>query len=595
METPDVSLPPRWADAATTIKDLIDGGESMLLAKTLPEGASSHVGMERYAREYCRVHEQADLAMIYAILGVSTAIAAQGGYVLSTPLPGGEWLEVPAIQMVLGVAPSGSGKSTSLKVATKILDRVLAAALSDRRRRLPGMKNASMLAFEREHDGENIAPDAKQFQEVFDAGLCPKTMVGDPTQEALRNWAVNNGGHVGVISGEADIFKSASAYTADGSANYSILLNAWDQGKIDTARVSNSDLQIDKASIPLCVLFQTEVFAEVTSGNSRGMSGSGDTFVAKGMFARMFVVETDQIEDYSKIAQLYTDENDFDNDHNDPDGYRDADGNPTELGFAAIDFELALRDIATDSNQYRIDKAVHRSWHIAATKYGTEMMVPEVPEPERTVILLDAPGRLAYRRLQRMMADIQQHVQDQQDEDLKTLWMPMAARITQHVLREALIVTLAAGRTNNQPFKVTAQTIEDAACRILPWRWCYSANALTRRANERAEDLVAASMLQLNPQQKDLTAPSMIRDLLKTLATEDKSLTNPGIPLAKLTEKVRSRLPRERRSQVSTLLKTTLPVLCSDPASGITEHEGKPGIGGKIPKTYRIAVSAQVF
>ncbi len=590
MGTSD-SLPPIWASAAKTIKDLIDGhDEVMILAKELPEGPGSALGLERYAREYCKVNPQTDLAMIYAILGVTTSFAAQGGYVLTAPLSGGEWLNVPAIQMVLGVAPSGARKTTSLNVGMKILERVLDYGLSERRQLLPGLKAQAEREFMDHRVDPDLVPVDAQFKEVYDAGLCPKTLISDATQESLRNLAVSNGGHVGVIAAEADLFRSATAYSGGGDANYSLLLNGWDQGRIDTARVSNADLQIKEASLPLCVLFQTAVFAEVTSGNSRGMGSSGDTFIEKGMFARMWVVETQEVEDYSQVLTAYADDNEFDNDHNDLDGYRDADGNTTPLGRAAMDFEFALRELVSDSNIYRVNKAIHRAWHMASTKYGIEMMVPEPEQAYREVIHLDKAGLLAYRRLQRMMAEIQQYIQDQQDEDLKSLWMPMAARITQHVLREALIVALASGSK-----KVTADLIEDAACRILPWRWCYSADALTKRANERAEDVVAATLTQLNTAQRDLTAPSMIRDILMNLAKDDKTLTNPGIPSSKLTERVRSRLPRDRRNQVATLLKTNLPILTSDPKSGITEIEGKPGIGGKTSKMYRIAVDSKVF
>ena len=50
--------------------------------------------------------------------------------------------------------------------------------------------------------------DPKQFAEVYKAGLCPVTVVKDPTMEALGQLLANNGGVGAVMSAEADIFRT---------------------------------------------------------------------------------------------------------------------------------------------------------------------------------------------------------------------------------------------------------------------------------------------------------------------------------------------------------------------------------------------------
>lgn len=558
-------LPAKYQAAIDTIKDLIDGGESMLLAKELPEGPGSKVGLERFAREYCKANLSADLGMIYPILAVTTCAAAQGGYVLMVPKSEGGWLEIPAIQMWLGIAPSGYGKSTALAVGVRPLSQALRAGISQRREMLPGMLQEAVQYFIDHRQEDTLVPADDQFKAVYNEGLCPDTLTADTTQEGLRNQLVANGGHSVIMAGEPDVFRNS--YSAD-SINLTFFLNGWDQGDIDTTRVSNSNLKMPEASLSLCVFFQTEVFAEVTSGSTKGMGSGADSFTARGVFGRMFVTDTDMVSDLQAIADSYADDRDFDNDHSDPDGYRTADGDPTPLGQAALDFSMALHDLVSDTNEYRIGKAISRAWTMAAMKYGIDLQVPEPPTPGRKIIRLDNAGLLAYRRVQRMMSDLQAHLRQCDDPDLQSLWDPMASRLTQHVMREALTMSLAAGRT-----EVSAEFIEDAACRIIPWRWCLSAAALTRRAVERAEDIMAEAVISLNPQQRDLSPNAMILDVLQKLAQEDRTLINPGMNFTQLRDRVRSRLSRSHRASVSVLLKNALTELCANPASGICKSE----------------------
>jgi hypothetical protein len=326
----------------------------------------------------------------------------------------------------------------------------------------------------------------------------------------------------------------------------------------------------------MCVLFQTGVFAEVTSGNAHGMGSGADNYTQRGVFGRSWVVETSKVGDFIEIAKTYSDENDFEVDPADPTGF----GLDTPLATAATDYMLNLSSVQTDTNRYRMDKAIHRAWDLATRKYGSSLQVPEPPEGFRQIITLDADGRLAYRRLQRMMQAISNHVHSSEDEEARELWAPTAARIVQHVLREALVMSLAAGRR-----EVTAEFIEDAACRILPWRWCLSANALTRRQMERAENVMVDAVLNHNPQQKDITALAMIQEILLNLGKQDSTLASDGLPLSKLRDKVKSKLKPQHRNSVNQLLKANLEVLVADPTSGIKRVDGPKNAAG-VQATY---------
>jgi hypothetical protein len=577
-------LPPAWRSAAETIMNLIDGGEMLELAKTLPEGPASKYGMENYAREYCKVRTNADLSIIYAILGVTTCVAAQGGYVVQVPLSEGGVLTIPAILFVMGIAPSGWGKSTALDVGMKPLLLALRSGKRERLDLMIQMREAATAAFEAAQTDDLLA-NQEQFRYVYDAGLCPKTLTEDATQEAMRDQCVVNGGHVAAVAGEPDILRNVGAYSKSGEGSLTLLLSLWDQRGIDTTRVSNPDLFIAEASLAMCILFQTGVFAEVTSGNAHGMGSGADNYTKRGVFGRTWVVETNKTDDWVETARKYSDDNDFEVDPADPTGF----GLDTPLAAACTDFEINLSQLQTDTNQYRMEKAIHRQWDLATRKYGSELQVPEPPEGDRHVILLDADGRLAYRRLQRMMQCISNHVHNSEDEEARELWSPTASRITQHVLREALVMSLAAGRR-----EVTAEFIEDAATRILPWRWCLSANALTIRSLERAELVMADAVLNTNPQQRDITPAALIRDVLLQLAKDDSTLAAKGLPISKLRDKVKSRLPANKRHSINTLLKNALEELTADPTSGIQQVDGPKNAAGASAVYYRVPGSVSL-
>jgi hypothetical protein len=181
------------------------------------------------------------------------------------------------------------------------------------------------------------------------------------------------------------------------------------------------------------------------------------------------------------------------------------------------------------------------------------------------------------------MQCISDHVHNSEDEEAKDLWAPTAARIVQHVLREALVMSLAAGRR-----EVTAEFIEDAATRILPWRWCLSANALSLRSLERAENVMVDAVLNHNPTQRDITAVAMIQDILLNLGKQDSTLAAHGLPLSKLRDKVKSKLKPSQRNSINQLLKNSLEELTADPTSGIQKVDGPANAAGARAVYYRV-------
>jgi hypothetical protein len=527
---------------------------------TLPIGPSSELAVERYAREYCNVHPRSNLAIMYGIASVGVCVAAQGGWVLQAPIKGGGHLEVPVIQHFMGVAPSGWRKSTALDAARKPLNRVLAKGVRHRMEISSTMRrNAEAFARENADPGAP-AFDPKQFAAVFNAGLCQHTTMKDPTPEAIRDFLVNNGGVAAIWSAEGDAYRNLSAYNKPGdTGSLSMFLDGWGQENIETARVGRGMISIDTATLLQTVLFQSDVFAEVTGG---GRAGGADSFVSRGMFGRIWVVRATEVGGFEALAQEYCDEDDFTADGVDG---MEVMGEKSQLGWALFDYENALTDLVRESDAYRAHKAMRRAWELQRTDHGTALQVPEVNGIERHVIHLNAEARLAYRRVQRLQLAIEAALYaDGVDEDTRAVFNPLAARITQHVLREAIVIALGSGYRT-----VSGQHIEDAATRLLPWRIAHTADALLMRADELATDQLA-KLIKENPRREDRTARAIVMKVVAQMTAElPEPLRDAGIGRFQIRERVLNMLPKDQQGSVGSLTDRILSDLVGTPGSGL--------------------------
>jgi Protein of unknown function (DUF3987) len=503
----------------------------------LPGGSSSEIGLERYAREYVAASGRSNLAVVYAIASVGVCTATQGGWVLQCPLKGGGYLEVPPIQYATAVAPSGWRKSTALDAARKPVQRALLAGVRARMDRTSEMRALAIEGARRRMAEEEAGarPDAKQFAQVFNAGICPVTVVKDPTMEALGQILANNGGVGAIWSAEADIFRTMAAYNYDGGT-LTPLLDGWSQEGMSTARVGRGMIEMGEVALNLIVLFQQEVFADVTGGAAARIGGT-DSFISRGVFGRTWVVRATDAGRYEELAQQYDDNDDFE--YHGPDGMALAGGELTPLGAALSDYSQALHDLVEESNWYRMDKALHRAWELALAEHGADLEVPEPAWPNRHELHLDRSARLAYRRVQRMQLAIEGALADDRvDEDVRDVFTPLASRFTQHVMREALTVSLGAGYRT-----VSAERIRDAATRIVPWRIACTADALLTRASEVSEVAIRQSA-QSNPSGADLSAEGVIVRQLARLVQKYPGQAGEGFTRGQVREGVRGVLSR---------------------------------------------------
>lgn len=561
MNVDAYALKGEWADATGRILSMMDTG--IAADSYLPEGPSSSVGIEQYARILCQDNPRADLGIMYGLAAVAVCVAAQGGIVAKAPIAGGGWLTIPAIQQFIGVAPSGWRKSSALGVVEAPLERALASGV--RRRRV--MSHELMAAERQRIADENASAmdflvNDKQINDVFSEGTCPHTLVKDPTVESLRNMAVYNGGCVGALAGEADVFRNITQYSQD-AASLTFFLDLWDQSKIATSRVGAGMMQMEEAALFLAVLFQTDVFAEVTSGGMGGRGGSGaDSFLSRGMFGRMWVVETDKVEGFAAVAASYAD--DVEHTNAGEDGHTNADGVPTALGLAASIFESRLHDLVTQTNEYRMRKALAHAWTVAASKYGTDLQIAEITPLEREVIYLqDRRAVTAYNRVQRMYNALEEALSEM-DEDAQIMWGPLVSRYVQHTMREALVIALSDGRR-----EITGVDITDAATRLIPWRWALTTRALSKRQHDRVADLLAIAASK-NPRGVDLTPEGRVLAAMAKMVVENPDSRAEGYSEEQILRKVTGIMnSRASRKGLSTVVGSALRNLVADPTSGV--------------------------
>lgn len=578
-----------WLDAANRIVlSMTRGVDPRDLI--LPIGEGSHEGLERYAREYCAAAGNASLAVVYAVASVGVCTATQGAWTTLCPLPGGGYLEIPTIQYAMAVADSGVGKSTILDAARRPLRRALARGVDWRTRRMAEMRsNAERHAREHlpEEQGLGARFDPKPFAEVFNAGICPTTLVKDPTMEALSQILVNNGGHGTVASAEAEIFRSMSAYSVDGGS-LSLILDQWSQEQISTIRVTRGLTEMDDVSLNLMVLFQSSVFADVTGGVT-GRPGGGDSFIERGVFGRAWAIRAAHLGGYERLARFYADEEDLEflGDGMDLPG-----GEKTPLGWALHDYEQALADLVEQSNNYRAAKAIHRAWRLGMIAQGNDFQVPEPELPVRHEMRLAASARLAYRRVQRMRLYIESALADDRvDEDTRAVFLPLASRLTQHIMREAATVSLGAGHRT-----VTAKAIEDAATRIIPWRVAHTADALLTRAAEVSQVAMAKAAVS-NPNNIDTSAKGIVAKHLAMLATRRPGQRADGFTRSQIREQVKQPLARQRGTGagIAGIVKSALDELVADKQSGVTLNNTGVDAVGNVVDRFVIADEAIAY
>jgi hypothetical protein len=173
------------------------------------------------------------------------------------------------------------------------------------------------------------------------------------------------------------------------------------------------------------------------------------------------------------------------------------------------------------------------------------------------------------------------------DEDARIVFAPLASRFTQHVMREALVASLAQGYRDD----ITAEAIEDAATRLLPWRIAHTTDALLQRAAEITEDNLAESGF-INTKGRDLKPEGMILNAIADMAVKNMAKNKEGFTRNDIYEGVRSRMGRNRRrgAGLGRMVKDALDALVMRSAeTGLTAlTDGSTERNGSLRVLYRL-------
>jgi hypothetical protein len=563
----DFDLDGEWADAARSIARMwTEGVDPRDLI--LPKGYGSTIGVERYARAYCEANPRADLALMYGIASVGVCVAAQGGIVLECPLgEGAGTLPVPVVEGFVGIAPSGGRKSTTLNTVREPLEKALEVGVAIRLQAAA----ADMAAAKQARQNAGLPIDDKQMSLVYNAAICGDTLVRDPTPEALRNAAVMNGGVAAGMTGEADIL-DVGRYSKNGGS-LTVFLEGWDQAAIEVARVNQGVLKINHAAVMVAVLLQPEVFAEATGGDS----ANGDNYIARGAFGRWLVARGQQVTDFSAMAKEFSAEYGTT-------GLSDRHGVLTPLGEAQLAYEQALVSLVRETSGYRAAKAMRRAWEKARAEYGADLTVDEVQAQDRQEWMLDtAAAREAYGSAQKLQLALSALLHRFADEDTKSVFTPLVERITQHVMRGAMVQALGADKRG-----LDAATITDIATRVLVWRIAHTTDALLQRASEVGTMTMERAALA-NPRGVALDVPTQVLKVMAKMAAEDNYARQVGWTPSEIARKVI--VPRNQRRGITGVVRSALIELAADQRSGIIARDtGENAVGAIV---WRFVISAE--
>jgi hypothetical protein len=141
---------------------------------------------------------------------------------------------------------------------------------------------------------------------------------------------------------------------------------------------------------------------------------------------------------------------------------------------------------------------------------------------------------------------------------------------------------------------LTGPAIEDASCRLLPFKVAHSTDALLKRGDEIAEVAVAKTVTT-NTEGTDVSTKSWTLTIIARLAREstvaerEKGFTRTDIKRRCLA----AIAPKSARRNVGPLIDKALEALVGDPASGLAlEVRGKSAVGTPVE---RFMVAAQVL
>lgn len=563
-----------WQGAVGRISKIIAGEEDPLEG-ALPEGYASGMLLEQVARQI-ETDRGIELGMALPTVVAAFSGATQGGFEVPLPFIDPESGKLnraygPSIVcQFLGIAEAGQQKSTLLKEVVEPLKTALDREAAEHRRKVvEKWRKAAMDAFG--STGNTVDQDAAAWEKVYNGGLCPSSLTDQGTPEGIRNNIVRHGGHRVILTAEPDVLMEVSQYANKGTGgSIGLFLRGWGQEDLAVDRAGTDALYAREVSLPYVILLQPDSFV-----NHTGAGGKGDDFVDRGFFSRTWLWQAERT-----VAAEVDDDWDF----GDLD-LAEAFSTPFATPFGALreQMEQAMCQVAVRSNEYRVSKGLEQSW-----KESKFLWMPRPKEVHRERLDLDGPeGLRAVLRVQKMRALVRQAVaeRDAVERGAAKLIDPMAVRLTDHAMRWAANMTLAA---DPEAKAVDTDLIEDVATRILPWLWSGWMKVMRARLEHKAQEDYEESFLK-NPQQHDLRPGKQILKAMVKLQADGITGALGGWTTSEIFSGPRSAMRKQGKASgaITVLLNKELDRLV---AEGLVEKTASdPNVSGKVFGRYRLA------
>jgi len=553
-----------WSAATARITTMIKKGVDPLEG-LLGEGYGTDRVVEKHARLFAEANS-VDVAMIFPVLLTAFSGATQGAFL--APVYAEDWsgAHVPLVFQFLGIADSGARKSTVIREGKIPLEMALNKGVIERRSAVLALRQQAMDAAG--HSGGKMDEHAGVYQKVYDGGICASTLTDGGTQEGIRNKLITNGGHRVLITGESDVLQEVSKYQK-GSGSLGLFVRTWDQETISVDRASEtSHLYMPEASLPFLIFVQPNAFAEHTAPGPKGY----DEFTDKGVFGRAWLWRMPKPEI--------------------PEGFafkpKPQPGESSELLAARLKTLDRMTALVERSNSYRMTKGIRYAWETTA---GATVALKEPAEVKRELIDLDheAGGVEAFVRVQNMLLDLRRALAEADEEDpgLAHQYHPLVARFTDHVMRLAVLLTLA-----DDPGALTVDTghVEDVATRLVPWLWSGWVAVMGERRAANIAEIVEEQTLK-NPKGMDLSMQAAILRVMGQMTEDDGPVgTLVGWPKREITVKARYRIRGWKKvSGLAGMLGQTLEEMANEQTLvARVAGDGPPNASGQVAPTYKL-------
>jgi hypothetical protein len=379
----------------------------------------------------------------------------------------GAHLDVPAIFQVTTLAPSGYGKSTVLGPLIEMVDGINKGGITRRGKIVASMASDAVAKIQSglEAAGEGSGEGSFTAQEAAEIGAqisawskCNQLVVDTGTPESLRDAMSLNGSTLGVMTAEPDILREVASYSKD-SGSLKWMLDGWDGAKALVQRVGRMII-LPRTVMPYAIVIQPSSFDAFNASRTEKGGGGVDSIIGRGLYGRSWLT---RVEGFGGGADAFS--------------VSSASGAGMGVASPVVQATVALEEkleaLAAGSDEYRAEMGMAIAWENAAFK-DVEGLWEYPGLPERCWFTMGSAAVQEYISVQNLrlaMMDVVAQM-DAAAVGSSDIYNPMVTRITQHVLRVAMLLSLC-----DDPYRrdLPAWAIRDAGQRIVPWlfaAWC---------------------------------------------------------------------------------------------------------------------------